>query len=289
MNGKKVLITGAGGVVGDCLVKNFLNSVGYLSSNLDVTNALQVHRVLSIEKPDIIIHTAAFTNVEACEVEIDKAFKVNTIGTQNLVNYCIDKDVLFVFISSTGIYGAHKTECYTEFDKVEPLTIHHKSKYEAERIVEKHINKHLILRTGWIFGGSTLHKKNFVHQRYLEANNNSLIYSDNSQIGNPTYALDLVEQIKVLINANQFGLYNCVNYAKGISRYDYVKKIIELFSLDCKVEMAPKGMFERLAPVSDNESASNLKLELLNLNCMGNWDDALSRYVEFLKLNKIDA
>ena len=74
MNGKKVLITGAGGVVGDCLVKNFLNSVGYLSSNLDVTNALQVHRVLSIEKPDIIIHTAAFTNVEACEVEIDKAF-----------------------------------------------------------------------------------------------------------------------------------------------------------------------------------------------------------------------
>ena len=262
MNGKRILITGSRGMLGSCLVNNFSNAVGYSSSKLDITNALQVNQVLAIEKPDIIIHTAAFTNVEACEVEIDKAFKVNTIGTQNLVNYCIDKDV---------------------------LTIHHKSKYEAERIVEKHINKHLILRTGWIFGGSTLHKKNFVHQRYLEANNNSLIYSDNSQIGNPTYVLDLVEQIKVLINANQFGLYNCVNYAKGISRYDYVKKIIELFSLDCKVEMAPKGMFERLAPVSHNESASNFKLDLLNLNCMGSWDDALSRYVEFLKLNKINA
>jgi dTDP-4-dehydrorhamnose reductase len=289
MNGKRILITGSRGMLGSCLVNNFSNAVGYSSSKLDITNALQVNQVLAIEKPDIIIHTAAFTNVEACEVEIDKAFKVNTIGTQNLVNYCIDKDILFVFISSTGVYGSYKTECYTEFDETEPLTIHHKSKYEAERVIKNHINKYLILRTGWIFGGDVSHKKNFVYQRYLEANSNSLIYSDDSQIGNPTYILDLIRQIEILINNNQFGTYNCVNYAENISRYDYVKKIIDLFALDCKVEVASKGIFKRVAPVSHNESASNFKLDLLNLNCMGSWDDALSRYVEFLKLNKIDA
>jgi len=74
---------------------------------------------------------------------------VNAIGTQNLVNYCINKDILFIYISSTGIYGTKKEkEPYIEFDEVDPTTIHHKSKYEAEKIVQNHLNKYLILITG---------------------------------------------------------------------------------------------------------------------------------------------
>ncbi len=107
--------------------------------------------------------------------------------------------------------------------------------------------------------------------------------SDNVQIGNPTYALDLVKQIKILINNNQVGLYNCVNQAKNISIFHYVKKIIELFGLDCKVERAEEGAFKRTAPVSYNESALNHKLELLSINCMRNWDDALQEYIKILK------
>jgi len=285
MNGKKVLVTGSGGLLGSHLVNGIPNSIGYSSQELDITKIQHVSQILEKEKPDIIIHAAAFTDVEACEAEIDKAFEVNTIGTQNLVNCCIDRDVLFIFISSTGIYGSYKTERYTEFDKVEPSTIHHSSKYEAEKVVRNHLNKHLILRTGWIFGSSALNKKNFVYQRYMEAKNNDLIHSDDSQIGNPTYALDLVGQIKILINANQFGTYNCVNHADCVSRYDYVKKIVELFALDCRVEIAPEGAFKRRAPVSNNESALNYKLGLLGIDCMGDWDDALQRYIRTLKKN----
>ncbi len=285
MSGKKVLVTGSGGILGSHLVNEIPNCIGYSSQELDITKTQYVNQIVEKEKPDIIIHAAAFTDVEACETEIDKAFEVNTIGTQNLVNCCIDRDILFVFISSTGIYGSHKTERYTEFDKVEPSTIHHSSKYEAEKVVRSHLNKYLILRTGWIFGGSALHRKNFVYQRYMEAKNNDLIHSDESQIGNPTYVLDLVEQIKVLISANQFGIYNCVNHADRVSRCDYVKKIVELFALDCKVEIAPEGMFKRIAPVSNNESALNYKLGLLDLDCMGDWDSALQRYIHTLKEN----
>jgi dTDP-4-dehydrorhamnose reductase len=285
MNGEKVLITGVSGMLGSSLLKllPYDNIVGYASSELNITDHKKVQNVLRSEKPDIIIHTAAYTNVEACEIESDKAYLVNVIGTQNLVNYAIENDVLFVYLSSTGIYGKEKDTPYTEFDAVNPTTVHHKSKYEAEKIVQNHLSKYIIIRTGWLFGGDKTHQKNFVYKRYLEAKDKSVIYSDNTQIGNPTYINNLVNQIMVLLTSKQYGLYNCVDNAENISRYDYVKKIIELFELPCKVKIAPVGMFQRTAPVSYNESSINKKLNLLDLNVMQNWENSLQEYIYDLK------
>ena len=282
MSGKKVLITGSHGMLGSNLLSylDFDNIVGF---DIDITDANAVYNQLSIQKPDIIIHTSAFTNVEACETDPDKAYRVNTLGTQNLVNYCIDRDILFIYISSTGIYGTTKDDNYIEFDSVNPTTIHHKSKYEGEKIVQNHLSKFLILRTGWLYGGAKEHTKNFVYKRFLEAQGKDIIYSDDSQIGNPTFVRDFVKQIEVLIEAKAYGIFNCVNSAINISRFDYVKKIIELFDVNCSVEVAPKGMFSRVAPVSSNESAINYKLNLLGLNVMKDWDESLSIYIQELK------
>lgn len=284
MNGKKVLITGASGMLGSNLIK-FITSkqiVGY-TSELDITNFELINEKLNQEKPDIIIHTAAYTNVEDSEVNAYKAYSVNTIGTQNLVNYCIGKNILFIYISSTGIYGKAKNDRYTEFDDACPTTIHHKSKYEAEKIVNNHLNKYLIIRTGWLYGGDKMHSKNFVYKRFLEASNNDIIYSNNIQIGNPTSVIDLAKQIDVLIEKEQYGIFNCVNEAKSISRYDYVKKIVELFNLSCRVNIASENSLKRVAPVSNNESAMNYKLNLLGLNVMGDWEKSLREYIIELK------
>lgn len=285
MIGKKVLVTGSNGMLGSMLSAS-LECVG-IGSEVDITNLDIVHENLSVIKPDIIIHTAALTNVEDCEINIDKAYKVNTLGTQNLVNYCIDKDILFIYISSTGIYGASKKEAYNEFDMPNPTTIHHKSKYEAEKIVQNHLNKYLILRTGWLYGGDKSHDKNFVYKRFLEAQDKDIIYSDSSQIGNPTYVLDFIKQIEVLITNKQYGIFNCVNKAHNISRYNYVKKIIELFDISCDVQIAPSGMFKRVAAVSHNESAVNYKLDLLGLNVMNDWSLSLDNYIQTLKYDII--
>lgn len=285
MSGKKVLITGSNGMLGSNLISLLpYITVGFTSNELDITNSKKCIDILGIENPDVIIHTAAYTDVEGCEINPNKAYLVNTIGTQNLVNYCIDKNILFIYISSTGIYGAQKDiKSYNEFDYVIPTTIHHKSKYEAEKIIQNHLSKFLILRTGWLFGGDKSHNKNFVYKRYLESKSKNEIFSDDSQIGNPTYIKDLVVQIIVLIKHNQYGIFNCVNKANNISRYDYVKKILELFDQPCEVKIASKSMFKRVAPVSKNESAFNYKLELLNLNKMNDWNDSLKLYVDELK------
>jgi len=281
----KILVTGANGMLGSNLLKLLpYETVGFSSKELDITDFRTVISVVDCEKPNIVIHTAAYTNVDDCEINPDKAYKINTIGTQNLVNYCMNKDILFIYISSTGIYGTKKqNEPYNEFDEVNPTTIHHKSKYEAEKIVQNHLFKYLILRTGWLFGGDIKHSKNFVYKRYLEASKNSEIYSDNSQIGNPTYIKDLVKQIEILIENKEYGIFNCVNTAHNISRYDYVKKIVEFFNIDCQVKQASIHMFQRRAPVSKNESATNFKLDLLEMNQMIDWDISLKNYIEKLK------
>ncbi len=280
----KVFITGSNGMLGSSLLKLLpYEIVGFTSQELDITDYQKCTTILEKEKPSIIIHTAAYTNVEECETNKNKAYKVNTIGTQNIVNYCIGKNILFIYLSSTGLYGSEREkEPYTEFDKVNPTTIHHKSKYEAEKIIQNHLNKYLIIRTGWLFGGDITHDKNFVYKRYLEASQNNEIYSNDLQIGNPTYILDLVSQIQVLIENDQYGIFNCVNQASYVSRYDYVNKIIELLNLDNSVKKASIDMFKRIANVSKNESAINYKLDLMNLNVMSTWDSALERYISQL-------
>jgi len=284
MNGKKIFVTGSSGMLGSNLLEllKYDDIVG-CSDDFDITDIICVKKTLDKIQPNIIIHSAAYTDVDGCEKDIDKAYMVNTIGTQNLVNCCIGKDIFFIYISSTGVYGDLKNEPYTEFDTVNPPTVHHKSKYEAEKVVQNHLSDFLILRTGWLYGGTDAHKKNFVYQRFLEASGKDFIYSDDTQIGNPTFVGDLIKQIELLIDTEQKGIFNCVNEAKNISRYDYVKKIVELFGLRCYVKAAPKGMFKRVAPVSSNESAVNYKLNLLGLNVMGNWEVVLKSYVKKLK------
>lgn len=286
MQNKKILITGSSGMLGSEFISSMQESYSICSlpSGIDISETLKVIKTLSDIKPNIIIHAAAYTDVDGCEQNPKKAHRVNVLGTENIANYCSINNVKLVYISSTGVYGDKKNVNYSENDKPSPQTIHHSSKLEAESLVTNLVSDYLILRVGWLYGGGINQKNNFVYKRFLEAKNTSVIYSSSSQIGNPTSCKDVVRQAFLLINKNQKGIFNCVNKACGVTRFHYVKEIIEQFGLDCRVELASSDMFQRLAPVSPNESAVNERLGLIGLDIMPFWKDALSQYIDELKL-----
>ena len=139
----------------------------------------------------------------------------------------------------------------------------------------------LIVRTGWLYGGSRNHPKNFAWKRILEARSKEVIVSDDGQVGNPTYAVDVAMQVLLMIDSCLCGTFNCV--AGGIaSRRQYVEHIVRAAGLTCRVEAAPPGYFARRALVSPNEGAVNLKLSLLGIDRMPEWRTSVEKFVRLL-------
>ena len=282
----KVLLTGAGGMLGSTIHRMFQDRFSVIAVDRSMLNLFDFTTVKEFarqSKPDVIIHTAAYTNVEEAERSPQECYKVNYAATLNLVNSLKGKRTKFIYLSSTGCYGNYKQEAYAEYDPVIPTTVYHKSKYDGENAIRELCDDYLILRLGWLYGGSIDHKKNFVYNRYLEAKKTDNITSDPFQVGNPTNVEDVTRQIEKLISSDVMGTFNVV--ANGFcSRYEYVKAIIEAFDLPCTVAKADKP-FKRLAQVSPNESAVNFNLETLGLSIMKDWKTSLKTYINTLRQN----
>ena len=170
---------------------------------------------------------------------------------------------------------------YDEDDPLRPTTMHHRSKAAGEVAVRDSGCEHLIVRTGWLFGGVPDQPKNFVWKRILEAAANPDMVSDATQRGNPTATADLVRQVMTVIATGYRGTINAVSRGSA-TRYDYVARIVAASGLSCQVSPL-HSPFVRAARVSPNEAAVNRRLQLLGLDAMPAWEDAIDRYVADLK------
>jgi len=284
MDMKRLFITGASGGLGCELVRGFPGShlVATDVAEADVTNWPQLWRAVETARPNVIVHAAAHTDVEGAEDDPDGCFRVNVGGTLNVIRAARRCGAKLAYISSTGIYGSHQLRPYREDDRLEPPTVHHRSKWEAENLVRTHCPDSLVLRAGWLFGGPAEAPKNFVFKRFLEASGSARIASDPYQRGNPTWTRDLVAQLRLLVDEDVVGTFNCV--ARGaVTRLEYVAEIVRAFGLPTLVAPAEQP-FPRRAPVSANESARNYYLGLMELDVMPEFSESLRAYVEELKV-----
>ena len=279
----KILITGSSGLLGSYLFEFLkMNGESVKRFNRDKlsyrNNQTNIDQLIGF---DCIIHAAANTNVEACEIDPISCYKDNTLLTERLAYAAGKAKCKFIYISSTGIYGTgKKSEPFTEYDEVKPTTHHHKSKWLAEKAVLKYANNCLILRAGWIFGGNYNNPKNFVARRIEEAlsSKDKKIKSNNQQIGAPTFVKDFVVKLYELMKNNEYGTFNLVNQGYT-SRYEYVKKIIEIAKIDVQVVPIKAGFFNRIARVSENESAIALKISQLGYKLLPTWQESLEKYI----------
>lgn len=283
----KILLSGSSGLLGSALTV-VAKRLGHECDALSRPQALSPDANVGvfIEKMsgyDCVIHAAANTNVERCEENPDECYRDNLLLTEAIADAADAANVKLIFISSTGIYGTAQTRPYREYDEVEPTTHHHRSKYLAEKKVLNAATKNMVIRTGWLFGGSDKNPKNFVARRIDEARaavqGNNYIESNADQRGVPCFNEDIAERILELATAGANGLFNCVNSGNA-SRYEYVSKIVELAGMAVEVRPSRAAIFQRRANVSNNEMADNWKMASIGLPAMPSWEDGLARYIE---------
>lgn len=278
MEGSKILITGAGGLLGEALFETLPkeNTIPLYREDCDITDKKRVKKILKNLDLDVVIHCAAYTDVDNAQKQKKEALLINKYGTKNIIDN-LNKNCLFIYISTAYVFNGKKTKPYTEKDKPFPINVYGLSKLEGEKITMS-FKKHLIIRTNWLFGP---YKKNFVDTIIELAKKKDVIKIDCSQIGSPTYTLDLASAIKDLIEFYfkgklKFGIYHITN-SGSCNRFDFAVKIIEILNLKNKVE---KIILNRPAKRPKNSLLSNKKFYNLTGYYLRNWQDALKSYLK---------
>jgi dTDP-4-dehydrorhamnose reductase len=287
----KILVTGAAGMLGSALCSTLKHKGHSIIATdiasqdegmkyLDVRRYNQVAEIVGAVKPDMVMHLAAETDVDKCELEPDHAYLTNTIGTQNVALICKSQKIPLVYISTIGVFYGDKPEPYTEFDTPNPINIYGQSKLEGEKIVQNLAEGYYIVRAGWMVGGGPEKDKKFIGKIIKRMKETSVLKAVNDKIGSPTYTFDFSECVADLIETGYYGLYHCTNKGYG-SRFDVAKKIVDFLGRsDVTVEPVSSAYFPLPAARARSEMSRNYKLELLGIDSMRKWEDALKEYIQ---------
>ncbi|MHA1265177.1 MAG: dTDP-4-dehydrorhamnose reductase [Candidatus Helarchaeota archaeon] len=277
----KIIVIGATGQLGTALLETLPNKyevIGLNHQDLEVENATQVRNVLKKLDPDVVINTAAFHVTDQCEKDPDTSFKVNTLGARNVAVICQELNAKLVFISTDYVFDGMKKTPYTEYDQPNPLSIYGKSKLAGERYVKSLCTRYFIIRTAGVFGGE---KHNFVRTIIRLAQERDKLNVVYDQIHSPTYTYDLAPKIGELIHTSNYGLYHITNNGET-SWFEYAKKILELTNLIDKMKLVKITAKEYGAPAPRPSYSvlRNYNLELLGLDDLPTWENALERYIK---------
>ncbi len=282
-----ILVTGSSGMVGSYLTDAFLAEEMYRTDlepkdggeRLDVCNADAVSALVRRVRPTCVLHLAAETDVDRCEREIDHAYAVNTMGTYNVALACLENNVDIIYVSTTALFDGSKPEPYNEFDIPQPATVYSKTKYEGENIVKSICPRWYIVRAGWMYGGGALDKK-FVGKVAAQClSGKTELRAVNDKFGSPTYAHDLVLNTRVLLEQRKYGLYHLVDRGGRCSRYEIAVEIAKHFGHVFRVVPVSSDEFNLSANRGRSEAAVSYKLDLLGLNHMRPWRQALHEYL----------
>ncbi len=283
---KTVLVTGAKGQLGSDIV-SLLKGSGYLvfgmgKTELDITNEDEVNQVVSLIKPDIIIHCAAYTQVDKAEAEPDMAFLINGMGTRNIAIAAEKNHIKLVYISSDYVFDGDSTSPYHEFSPVSPINIYGISKLAGEMMVRDFHSQFFIVRTSWIFG---LNGNNFVKTMLRLSSEREQLKVVNDQIGCPTYTVDLSKCIIQLIETNKYGIYHVSN-SGSCSWFDFANEIFKQTKNPVELEPCTTDEFPRPAKRPKYSVLDHRSLRINNFEPMPHWKSALGQFLLQLKGQK---
>ena len=243
----KILITGSNGMLGHDLIevlKDEHELVLTTSKTLDITVEDKVMDFICDINPDVVINSAAYTDVDGCEENQDIAYGVNGDGVKNLALACKEVDCPLVHVSTDYIFNGKNTRPWVEDDEIGPISVYGKSKLKGEEAILEILDKFFIVRTAWLYG---INGKNFPKTMLELAKNHSEITVVYDEVGTPTYTPDLAGAISELIKTDYYGIYHITN-SGSCSWCEFAKYIFEVADADVKVIPVTASEFARPAP-----------------------------------------
>ncbi|MCK4463853.1 MAG: dTDP-4-dehydrorhamnose reductase, partial [Candidatus Omnitrophica bacterium] len=244
----------------------------------DITDRDRTVEAITNAKPDLIIHAAAWTDVDGCERDPAKARKINVNGTENVALSASDLGIPLVYISTDFVFDGDKKSPYTEKDRPKPICIYGKSKLEGEERVRS-LNKYIILRTSWLYGAKG---KNFVDTILEKARGGEELKVVNDQVGSPTYTKDFAKAMGSLLHVTMgkiCGTYHISNKGE-VSWFGYAKEILKIAGID-NMEVVPikSSELDRPARRPAFSVLDNAKFEAAFTFNMRQWQESLQEYL----------
>ncbi len=273
-----VFITGAGGQLGRALSDAFLGGhavTAYPHAALDVTDRRAVRAAVRAAKPDAAVHCAAWTDVDGCERDPRRARLVNAEGARHVAE-ALPRSAALVYVSTDFVFSGRKKTPYVEDDKPAPPNVYGKTKRQGERYALRHPRAYVV-RTSWLYG---LHGRHFVGAVLAKAEAGEALRVVRDQVGAPTFAFDLAQQIKILLERETPpGVYHVTN-GGACSRREFAKAILGEYNSMKNVRVAGirSAQMPRPAKRPLNSCLSNEKLRRTGVPLLRHWRAALRHY-----------
>jgi len=277
----RVLVTGAAGLVGRALVEHCSASgdevLAYDHRGLDTGDMAAVETVISDERPDAIINCAAWTDVDGCESDPEKAQRANSLGPENLARAACEANAVLVTISTDYVFDGAKQGFYTQRDQPSPISVYGKYKLEGERRAQETHARTIVVRSGYIFGPGG---RNFLSTVIARAECGETLKAIGDYWGTPTYGHDLVVRLRELAIRDLPGIYHVVNSGDGASFETFSRAALRLAGLEtAKLEVINGDSLGRPAPRPHNSRLKCLLSEAIGLAPLRSWEDALAHFV----------
>ncbi len=278
----KILITGSNGMLGHDLqevLKDKHELILTTSETLDITDKDQAMNVICENKPDMVINSAAYTDVDGCEENHDVAYCVNGDGVRNLALACKEIDCPLLHISTDYIFNGENDKPWVEDDEIGPINVYGRSKLKGEQAILEILDKYFIVRTAWLYG---INGKNFPKTMLELSQNHSQITVVYDEVGSPTYTPDLAFAISQLIETDYYGIYHITN-SGSCSWCEFAKYIFEVADIDVEVIPVTASEFARPAPRPSYSILENKNWIKNGFKPLRSYKEAIKEYVELIK------
>jgi len=272
----KLLVTGAAGMLGRDVMLAAGNAghevVGYGRAELDVTDPAALERRLDLERPDVVINCAAWTDVDGAESAEEAAFAVNGAGAGNVAAAAAKVEARIVHVSTDYVFDGAKGAAYVESDQPAPLSAYGRTKLAGEEAVAAANKRHFIVRSAGLFG---IGGRNFVETMLQLAEDRSEVTVVRDQVGSPTYTWHLAYGIVRLIEGIEYGIHHMAAGGQ-CSWYEFAREIFEQAQVECRVLSITSEEFGAAAPRPAFSALASQREHAIRLPA---WQDGLAGYL----------